>query len=200
MNKNKRLFYFFIILILIFGVLLLNKIYKQNKYKNEWNNIKVEDKETILNVINLAKEKIGLEYVWGGKGEIMTDKRLDELIGYYTDEYYPLDREDYIGKQAFDCSGLTHWIYKEETGINIGYSTYEQEDVLQGYEVNKKDIIPGDLIYTPGHVVLYIGDGKIINAYNKYAYPVGGVKYGKLKLKKDSVIYRPIEYINSLKN
>ena len=200
MNKNKKLFYFFISLTLIFGVLMLNKIHKLNKYKYEWNNISVEDKEVIVNVINLAKEKVGLEYVWGGKGEIMTDKRLDELIGYYTDEYYPLDREDYIGKQAFDCSGLTHWIYKEVTGINIGYSTYEQEDVLQGYEVNKKDIIPGDLIYTPGHVVLYIGDGKIINAYNKYAYPVGGVKYGKLKFTKDSVIYRPMEYINSLKN
>ena len=177
---------------------MLNKIHKQNKYKNEWNSINIEDKEVIEDVIKLAEEKIGLEYVWGGKGEIMTEERLDELIGYYTDEYYPLNRDDYMGKQAFDCSGLTHWIYKEVTGINIGYSTYEQEDVLQGYEVNKKDIRPGDLVYTPGHVVLYIGDGKIINAYNKYAYPIGGVKYGKLKLKKDSVIYRPTEYINSL--
>lgn len=199
-NRDKKLFYFMIISILIFGVLILNKVYKENKYKNEWNSINIEDKEVIEDIIKLAKEKIGLEYVWGGKGEVMTDKRLDELIGYYTDEYYPLDREDYIGKQAFDCSGLTHWIYKEVTGVNIGYSTYEQEDVLQGYEINKKDIRPGDLIYTPGHVVLYVGDGKIINAYNKYEYPIGGVKYGKLKLNKNSVIYRPIEYINSLKN
>ena len=200
MNKNKKIFYFFIGVTLIIGVLMLNKIHKQNKYKNEWNSINIEDKEVIEDVIKLAEEKIGLEYVWGGKGEIMTEERLDELIGYYTDEYYPLNRDDYMGKQAFDCSGWTHWIYKEVTGINIGYSTYEQEDVLQGYEVNKKDIRPGDLVYTPGHVVLYIGDGKIINAYNKYAYPIGGVKYGKLKLKKDSVIYRPTEYIDSLNN
>lgn len=200
MSRNKKIFYFFLSLTLIIGALMLNKVYKENKYKNEWNSINTKDKEVIEEVIKLAKEKIGLEYVWGGKGSIMTNEKLDELIGYYTDEYYPLDREDYIGKQAFDCSGLTHWIYKEVTGINIGYSTYEQEDVLQGYEISKKDIKPGDLVYTPGHVVLYIGDGKIINAYNKKPYPTGGVKYGKLKLKKDSVIYRPIEYINSLED
>lgn len=158
-----------------------------------------EDKKIINKVLELAEEKIGLQYVWGGKGEIMTEERLDELISYYGDEYYPLSRDTYIGSQAFDCSGLTYWVYREVTGVEIGYSTFDQEDILQGYEVNKEDLQPGDLIYTPGHVVLYKGKGKIINAYNKYVYPIGGVKYGNLYLNDDSVIYRPIDYINSLK-
>ncbi|MDZ5010473.1 peptidoglycan endopeptidase, partial [Clostridium perfringens] len=133
-----------------------------------------EDKEVVNKVIELAEEKIGFQYVWGGKGEIMTGERLDELIGYYGESYYPLKRETYIGNQAFDCSGLTYWIYKELTGVEIGYSTYDQEETLQGYEVDKEDIQPGDLIFTPGHVVLYKGKGKIINAYNKLPYPLGG--------------------------
>ncbi|WP_322382306.1 C40 family peptidase, partial [Clostridium perfringens] len=153
---------------------LVVNLNSRNKYKNEGINMTEEDKEVVNKVIELAEEKIGFQYVWGGKGEIMTGERLDELIGYYGESYYPLKRETYIGNQAFDCSGLTYWIYKELTGVEIGYSTYDQEETLQGYEVDKEDIQPGDLIFTPGHVVLYKGKGKIINAYNKLPYPLGG--------------------------
>ena len=188
-----------IFVLIIAGFISLKTIYKKDKYENEGINMTEEDKEVVNKVIELAEEKIGLQYVWGGKGEIMTQERLDELIGYYGEEYYPLDIEKYIGNQAFDCSGLIYWTYREVTGVEIGYSTFEQEDVLQLYEVSEEDLQPGDLIYTPGHVVLYKGKGKIINAYNKYVYPIGGVKEANLYLSDDSVIYRPIDYINSLK-
>ena len=180
-------------------ILIFSTLIKRDKYKNEGISMTEEEKKIVSEVIELAESKIGLQYVWGGKGEIMTEERLNELISYYGEEYYPLSRETYIGNQAFDCSGLTYWVYKEVTGIEIGYSAFDQEDILQGYEVSKEELQPGDLIYTPGHVVLYKGKGKIINAYNKYAYPIGGVKDGNLYLSDDSVIYRPIDYINSLK-
>jgi len=180
-------------------ILIFSTLIKRDKYKNEGISMTEEEKKIVSEVIELAESKIGLQYVWGGKGEIMTEERLNELISYYGEEYYPLSRETYIGNQAFDCSGLTYWVYKEVTGIEIGYSTFDQEDILQGYEVSKEELQPGDLIYTPGHVVLYKGKGKIINAYNKYAYPIGGVKDGNLYLSDNSVIYRPIDYINSLK-
>lgn len=198
-GKKNLIFVLGIVILLIVSIIIFKSIYKKNSYKNEGINMTEEDKKIINKVLELAEEKIGLQYVWGGKGEIMTEERLDELISYYGDEYYPLSRDTYIGSQAFDCSGLTYWVYREVTGVEIGYSTFDQEDILQGYEVNKEDLQPGDLIYTPGHVVLYKGKGKIINAYNKYVYPIGGVKYGNLYLNDDSVIYRPIDYINSLK-
>ncbi len=198
-GKKNLIFVIGIVILLIVSIIIFKSIYKKNSYKNEGINMTEEDKKIINKVLELAEEKIGLQYVWGGKGEIMTEERLDELISYYGDEYYPLSRDTYIGSQAFDCSGLTYWVYREVTGVEIGYSTFDQEDILQGYEVNKEDLQPGDLIYTPGHVVLYKGKGKIINAYNKYVYPIGGVKYGNLYLNDDSVIYRPIDYINSLK-
>lgn len=197
-NRNV-VFILGLILLLVFGVVVFNNLYKKDNYKNEGINMTEEEKEVVNKVIELAEEKIGLEYVWGGKGEIMTEERLDELIGYYGEEYYPLKRETYIGNQAFDCSGLTYWAYREVTGVEIGYSTFDQEDTLQSYEVDKEDIQPGDLVFTPGHVVLYKGKGEMINAYNKFAYPIGGVKKGNLYFSDESVIYRPIDYINSLK-
>lgn len=196
--NSKIIFILSLVTLIVVGFLIFIKFNEKNKYENEGINMTEEEKEIVNDVIKLSEEKIGLEYVWGGKGEIMTDERLDELIGYYGKEYYTLKRETYIGNQAFDCSGLTYWAYREVTGVEIGYSTFEQEDVLQGYEVNEEDLQPGDLIYTPGHVVLYKGRGEIINAYNKLPYPIGGVKSGKLHLGDDSVIYRPIDYIKSL--
>lgn len=199
LNKNKFLIIILIFIIAIVGFISFRSISNKDKYENEGINMTEEEREIIDKVIALAESKIGLQYVWGGKGEIMTEERLDELISYYGDSYYPLSRETYIGSQAFDCSGLTYWAYREVTGIEIGYSTFDQEDILQGYEVSEEDLQPGDLIYTPGHVVLYKGKGKIINAYNKYVYPIGGVKEANLYLSDDSVIYRPIDYVNSLK-
>lgn len=199
LNKKKILIIILIFVLVLVGALSFNNLYKKDKYENEGINMTEEEKEIVNKVIELAESKIGLQYVWGGKGEIMTEERLDELISYYGDDYYPLSRETYIGIQAFDCSGLTYWTYKEVTGAEIGYSTFDQEDTLQGYEISEEDLQPGDLIYTPGHVVLYKGRGKIINAYNKYIYPVGGVKEANLYLGEDSIIYRPVDYINSLK-
>ncbi|WP_300382846.1 NlpC/P60 family protein [Clostridium sp.] len=200
-NKNKKLISILIIIIVILGIsgVLIN-INQKDKYENEGINMTEEDRIIINEIIEITEEKLGFEYVWGGKGEIMTEERLDELIGYYGESYYPLKRETYIGNQAFDCSGLTYWAYKEITEVEIGYSTYDQEEMLKEYEVNKEDIQPGDLIFTPGHVVLYKGKGEIINAYSKLAYPLGGIKNGKLYLGKDSVIYRPIDYINNFIN
>lgn len=200
LNRNKRVTYVLIIIILILvSVGVIINLNQKDKYRDEGINMTEEDKSIVNKVIELTDEKLGFEYVWGGKGEIMTEERLDELINYYGESYYPLKRETYIGNQAFDCSGLTYWAYKEVTGVEIGYSTYDQLDILKEYEVSKEDIQPGDLIFTPGHVVLYKGKGEIINAYSKLPYPLGGVKNGKLHLGKESVIYRPIDYINSLK-
>lgn len=200
LHKNKRVISVLIIMvIMLVSIGVLVNLNQKDKYENEGINMNEEDRSIVNKVIELTEEKLGFEYLWGGKGEIMTEERLDELINYYGESYYPLKRETYIGSQAFDCSGLTYWAYREVTGVEIGYSTYDQIEILKEYEVNKEDIQPGDLVFTPGHVVLYKGRGKIINAYSKLPYPLGGVKNGKLRLGKDSVIYRPIDYINALK-
>ncbi len=109
----------------VFGYKFLKEKYIQQlnkKYEQETKNMSEEDLKIVDEVISLAKEKEGQEDTWGGKGEIITKERLEELISYYGESYYPLDEKDYIGKQGFDCSGLTYWTYKTVTNVNIGYS------------------------------------------------------------------------------
>lgn len=198
-NKKSAILFLGFIFVFTIVFFICNKIL-DNTYENQRKKMSNEDIETINQVIQLAKEKIGLEYVWGGKGEIMTEERLDELISYYGIDNYPLDKDEYIGKQAFDCSGLTSWAYKEATDVFIGYSTTEQQETLKDYKVSAKDMQPGDIIFTSGHVVMYIGDGKIINSANKKAYPAGGVKEQGIWLNRFGEVYRPIDYIKDVKS
>ena len=169
----------------------------EKKYAEEIKNMSEEDLKIVNEVISLAKEKEGQEYTWGGKGEIITEERLEELIGYYGESYYPLDKKDYIGKQGFDCSGLTYWTYKTVTGVNIGYSTMEQKEVLKNYKIDMKNLQPGDLIFTTRHVVMYMGKGKIINSASRNPYPIGGIKVESVLPYKKGQAYRPIDYIKA---
>lgn len=82
-----------------------------------------------------------------------------------------------VGPNSYDCSGLTIMAYKK-IGINIGRTTYQQ--VLHGTAVTKANLIPGDLVFPePGHVQIYLGGGKIIEAprtgLNVRITPIGRV-------------------------
>lgn len=60
------------------------------------------------------------------------------------------------GPNAFDCSGLVQWSYKE-AGIPLARTTYEQ--AKEGAPVDKHDCNPGDvvLLYGAEHVGLFTG-------------------------------------------
>lgn len=158
-----------------------------------------EDAQIINQVISLAKQKIGLPYMWGAKGEIMTSSNMRALFNTYGRSKYPLSDSAYLGKQAFDCSGFTKWLYKEVTGVSIGDGTTGQKSTLKNYKVPMNQLQPGDIIFGPGHVTLYIGNGQIIHASNSKAYPQGGVKQDKV-LKSTNEAYRPIAYIRDVLN
>ncbi len=60
-----------------------------------------------------------------------------------------------------DCSGFTQSVYKS-FGYSIPRSSTSQRSA--GREVSYADAEPGDIICYPGHVAIYIGNGKIVHA------------------------------------
>lgn len=90
-------------------------------------------------VLSAAKKQIGVPYVWGG-----------------------------TSSKGFDCSGLVQYAYAK-AGIALPRTTYQQ--IHSGSPVKWGAFRPGDLIFSdfegtgkPTHVVMYIGNGKVIAA------------------------------------
>ncbi|MEJ2868570.1 C40 family peptidase [Actinomycetospora sp. OC33-EN08] len=87
--------------------------------------------------ISAAKSRLGKPYVWGA-----------------------------TGPNSFDCSGLMQYAF-EKAGKDLPRTSAAQSKV--GEKVSMDDLQPGDLIfmYSPvSHVVMYVGDGKVIEAPN----------------------------------
>ncbi|MEK0396370.1 C40 family peptidase [Lactobacillus delbrueckii] len=99
-------------------------------------------------VVKLAKKQVGKRYVYGA-----------------------------TGPNAFDCSGLTSYVYSHAIGKHISRTTYSQ--VYQGktVKVSTASLKKGDLLFwgsksSPYHVGIYVGGGQYVHA----ATPSQGVR------------------------
>lgn len=86
-------------------------------------------------VIAFARAQIGKPYIWGG-----------------------------TGPRGYDCSGLTQAAWRA-AGVEITRTTHTQLANPRLQRISRSQLRPGDLIYPhSGHVQLYIGNGRIIEA------------------------------------
>lgn len=87
-------------------------------------------------VVSIALSRLGCPYRWGA-----------------------------AGPNAFDCSGLTMWAYRQ-IGISLPHSSRGQYDC--GERVSRAHLRPGDLVFFGGgrihHVGIYIGGGDFVHA------------------------------------
>lgn len=96
--------------------------------------------------IRAAMAQIGVDYSWGGGGPKGPSRGFAQ--GAKT-----------VG---FDCSSLMQYAYAK-VGVKIGRTT--QQQITEGKGVSYKDRRPGDLMFpNSGHVVMYLGNGKIVHA------------------------------------
>lgn len=65
------------------------------------------------------------------------------------------------GPSTFDCSGFTSFVWKK-AGVTIPRTSAAQYNGLPHVPKSKARV--GDLVYSPGHIGLYIGAGKMIHS------------------------------------
>lgn len=102
-------------------------------------------------LLNFAQEQLGTPYSWGGGGVGGPSRGMNQ--GAKT-----------VG---FDCSSFVQYVFAHY-GVNLPRTTYEQVKV--GRPVSPQQAGPGDLLFfdgppdAPGHVGIYMGGGKMIEA------------------------------------
>lgn len=82
--------------------------------------------------------------------------------------------------KGFDCSGFTSYVFNK-VGISLPRTSSAQRHV--GTVVSAKDAVPGDLVWTPGHIAIYVGNGKIIHS------PRPGKKVEIVKIYRSNSIF-----------
>lgn len=74
---------------------------------------------------------------------------------------------------GFDCSGLIQYVYGK-LGIKVPHSSSAISTI--GYQVSAAEAQPGDIVWTPGHVALYAGNGMVVEAQQQGT----PVQYGEM--------------------
>lgn len=119
-----------------------------------------------------CKSKLNTPYVYGTKGEVLTKTKLDALTKSYPSIFtksYKKQAEKYIGKICTDCSGLIGWY----TGKYLSSSGLFSA-AIERYPIAELHSAPiGAILWKPGHVGVYVGDGRCIEAK--------GIKYGTVQ-------------------
>jgi cell wall-associated NlpC family hydrolase len=95
------------------------------------------------------------------RGEFVLDRALDQRGDPYR---YGAD-----GPSAFDCSGLVQYAYRHSTGRRLPHSSSGIASAGSRVSSPRR----GDVVYTPGHVSLWAGDGMVVEA----AHPGTSVRY-----------------------
>lgn len=91
----------------------------------------------------------------GGRGRAMANA-MSKLGAAY--------RWGATGPNAFDCSGLVYWSYRQ-VGLTLPRTSQAQSQV--GTPIAKSALQPGDLVffYRPvSHVAIYVGNGQVVHA------------------------------------
>ena len=98
-------------------------------------------------------------------------KRIVELARKQKGKGYQMGAS---GPNKFDCSGLTLYVYKKVLNVNLPHKAGEQAKYgkavsfsTKGGKIDCSKMQLGDLIVFKGHVGIYSGNGKMIDAAGK---------------------------------
>ena len=120
-------------------------------------------------LVNFAKraKKEDVKYLYGGNYEILTPERLDALRAQspaqISENRYNYALNNYIGKTVTDCSGLIYG-YTKDGSRRTSQMLFNKADSALDIPSDLSEIPVGAVLWKPGHVGIYQGDGKTIEA------------------------------------
>lgn len=115
--------------------------------------------------VSYLLSKVGSPYSWGAEGKAWSGSLITGSGGTTTWKDANFSYDDCIGKESFDCSGLVKAGFKY-IGKDMPHYSGSQCSTSYGARVitSTSEMKPGDLAGNGGHVVVYLGNGYIIEA------------------------------------
>lgn len=119
------------------------------------------------------QELVDLDLTGDNKSKMQS--MIAQAIQIAGDDRYTYSLTHRESQFAFDCASFVARLYEKFFGIrrldlygSDGRATYNlRENCLKiGREVSINTLQPGDIVWIPGHVALYVGDGQIAEAAN----------------------------------
>lgn len=141
-----------------------------------------------LDLVTYAEQAFnsGWGYVWGTYGDVLTETLFSSKLEQYPDgvgNYESFIRDNWLGGRTTDCVGLIKgygWL--DPNTMEIEYGTNGMPDIsadsmyknaaVSGSMDTMPDV-PGIAVWKSGHIGIYVGNGKVIEAM--------GTKYGVVK-------------------
>jgi len=132
---------------------------------------------------NETKRLHKINRVAGKKAEVRIVR--NKLVSFARKQIGDPYRAGHSGPDAFDCSGLVRYVYKQITGKSLPH--YSKAQYKQARKIKKSKAQPGDLVFFfqggAHHVGIYIGKGKMIDAPNAGKHvrvsPITGSWWGR---------------------
>lgn len=161
------------------------KLYKYDKMgSTEQTNIQkgnVMDSKTLIDKMYDILNNYKTIYMWGCFGSPVTNSIIDQKAKQYP-SWYTAARvsklKSVVGKGyfSFDCVNIIKGVLwgwsgnSKETWGGAKYATNGVPDIsadafikaCKGVSTNFNNIVPGEVVWVPGHVGIYVGDGKVI--------------------------------------
>lgn len=128
----------------------------------------------------------GWGYVWGTYGDVLTESLFSSKLEQYPDgvgNYESFIRSSWLGGRTTDCVGLIKgygWL--NPNTLEIEYGTNDMPDIsadsmyknaVVSGTVDTMPDVPGLAVWKSGHIGIYVGNGKVIEAM--------GTKYGVVR-------------------
>lgn len=121
-------------------------------------------------LVAFCRSKLGTAYVYGMKGERMTEANFNYLHKLYGSRYVPYTDHKKIGQVCVDCSGLIGWA----TGRSFNSAGWKSAADEMHPIGSLGDAPIGALVWMPGHIGVYTGKKNGVCHY----IAADGSKYG----------------------